>query len=430
MSSLRAVLLCLACVALSACTPMLVQVLKQDPRDPDRYHLVPVAELAGAATVSRAGRALALRLPYQLQPGDVIQTGPDAVARIRYPDGNQIVLDVNTRVRLGSLFVEFGRILARVRGFFEAESENVVAGVEGTEFVFRVSGDRSTSVTVLDGAVLCRSRTQSWAPVRLRRGERFDLFAGAPRPEKRFSARDELDEIGQWIRRIEGGVPAWPVPGRDEGFCCTDGRIVETGRERCRGQFHTERAEAERACRIDQRGFCCDDGRVFESGREQCGGRFFPDRGSAEKFCRPPQEDGYCCSDGDVYRTSREHCRGRFYVERAEAERACQVGRRGFCCDDGRVFESGREQCRGRFFADRRTAEKYCTPPPESGYCCSDGEVFPSTREQCRGRFHRDRAGANAACKRAVDPRIRIPPPRPPPYEIVPRREPAVPEIR
>lgn len=464
---LRPALLCLVCLTLAGCTPMLVQVLKQDPRDPDRYLHAQPAELAGAATVYRGGRALPVSLPYQLQPGDVVQTGSDAVARIRYPEGHQIILDVNTRARLGSFFIEFGRILARARGFFEAESENVVAGVEGTEFVFQVPGDRSALVTVLDGAVVCRSKTQSWAPVRLRRGERFHLFPNTTLPDKRSVTSGELEDIRRWIRRVDDEVPDTPGPPR-QGYCCADGRLFEAGRDQCRGRFFAERgaaeelcgpaaetgyccsdgevrrttrercrggflfeqAAAERACQIDRRGFCCVEGQVFETSRERCRGRFFADRGAAKEACRPPPETGYCCSDGEVLRTSRERCRGRFSFELAEAERVCKRDRLGFCCADGRVFETSREQCGGRFFPDRGSAEKYCRPPAEPGYCCSDGEVSKSTRDLCRGTFYRDPAEAKTACRRPIDPRLRVPPPRMRPYEIVPPRELAAPDIR
>ena len=128
--------------------PSLVTVMKEDPRDATRYVRLGSAALAGEATVYRDGRRLPVSLPYELLPGDVIETGPSAVAVVHFPDGNKIILDSNTRARLGSFYVEFGRILARVKGFFEAESENITAGVEGTEFVFEVTRDRSIAVTV------------------------------------------------------------------------------------------------------------------------------------------------------------------------------------------------------------------------------------------------------------------------------------------
>lgn len=391
---LRAALLLLACLVLPGCTPMLVEVLQQDPRDPDRYVRARSAELVGA-TVYRGGRALPVKLPYSLQPGDVLQTGPDAVARIRLPEGHEIILDVDTRARLGSFFIEFGRILARVRGFFEAESENVVAGVEGTEFVFEVPRDRSVFVTVLDGAVVCRSKTGGYPPVRLRRGQMFLAHSNAALPEKRLATPAELDDIRNWIRRIEDTVPQTPVPPRQ--------------------------------------GFCCADDRVFESSRERCRGRYFAERRAAEASCQPPRpESGYCCSSGEVFRTVSERCKGSFHVEQNEAERACQRARRGFCCADGRVFESGREQCGGRFFAERDAAEASCRPPrPEFGYCCSDGEVSRSTREQCRGSFHRDPGTARSACRpRPADPPRRFAPRRTLPDETIAPKPPEVPDIR
>jgi hypothetical protein len=391
---LRTALLLIACLGLFGCAPMLVQVLKQDPRDPEQFVRVQPAELAGAATLLRGGRALPVRLPYQLQPGDVIQTGSDAVARIRLPEGHEIVLDVNTRIRLGSFLVEFGRILARARGFFEAESENVVAGVEGTEFVFQVPRDRSVLVTVLDGAVVCRSKTNSWAPVRLRRGEHFESSPYAALPDKRPATAGELEDIRRWVRRVEGSVPAWPVPERH--------------------------------------GYCCADGRVFEASREQCRGRFFAERGAADESCQPPGPDfGYCCSDGEVFRAARERCRGDFYLEQAEAERACRRARPGYCCADGRVFEASREQCRGRFFAERGAADESCRPRPETGYCCSDGQVFDSTREQCKGSFHLNRGEARNACQpRTIDPRRQPPRLRPISYEIITPKAPSTPDIK
>lgn len=282
-------LLLLACLALSGCAPMLVQALKQDPRDPQqRYQRVPAAELAGVATVIRAGRPVPLHLPYQLQPGDVIQTGADAAAVVRLPEGHEIVLDANTRVRLGSFFVEFGRIFARVRGFFEAESDNVVAGVEGTEFSFEVARDRGVSVVVLGGTVLCRSKSRSWAAFRLRRGELFrSPWPNVLRPEVRPATPAELEDLRQWVRRVDAGTPPVAPPPRATGYCCVDGRVFEASRERCPGGFHGDRA-------------------------------------AAQAQCRPPLEPGYCCTDGQISQTTRERCTGRFYTDAREARAGCR----------------------------------------------------------------------------------------------------------
>ncbi len=81
-----------------------------------------------------------------------------------------VTLDESTRVRLGSLEVFFGRILANVRGLFETTSDNVVAGVEGTSHLFEVARNRDVRGGGR-GRVTCRPRTAGWAPFRLHPGQ-------------------------------------------------------------------------------------------------------------------------------------------------------------------------------------------------------------------------------------------------------------------
>jgi len=376
--------LVLVCLTLCGCGPALVRVMKEDPRDNTRYLRLSSAELGGEATVYRGGRRLPVSLPYQLQPGDVIETGPDAVAVVRFPEGNEIILDSNTRVRLGSFFVEFGRILARVQGLFEAESENVTAGVEGTEFVFEVTRDRAVAVTVLDGTVVCRSKIRSWQ-VHLSQGEFFySQHPNLVNPGKRSAMPKELDDIRRWIKKIEEST----------------------------GQLKPET------------GYCCMRGELFQSTRENCKGRFFLDEAQARNACPSsiPEKLGYCCSGGRVYRTTAESCRGVFASTEAEAYRRCPDAQQGYCCRDGRVTETSRSGCAGSFFTDYDEAMKNCRPKPETGYCCMRGELFQSTRENCKGSFFRDEAEARKACRSIVP--LPMPPIKPKLYE--PYRPPVI----
>jgi hypothetical protein len=202
--------------------PSLVTVMKEDPRDTSRYLRLSSAELAGEVTVYRDGSRLPVSLPYELLPGDVIETGPGAAAVVHFPDSNKIILDSNTRARLGSFFVEFGRVLARVKGFFEAESENITAGVEGTEFVFEVTRDRSVAVTVLDGTVVCRSKIRSWQE-RLSASEIFySRHPNLVNPGRRPATSKELDDIRRWMKKIEESTePAQPEPGKSPPLLIT-----------------------------------------------------------------------------------------------------------------------------------------------------------------------------------------------------------------
>lgn len=285
-----ALILLLGLLALTGCAPTLVQVWKQDPRDPGRYMRV---SAPGAVTVFRGGRPIAGSAPQVLQPGDVVETGPEAAAVIRFPEGHEIVLDEETRVRLGSFIVEFGRLLARARGFFEVESENVVAGVEGTEFVFQAARrDRSVAVTLLEGSVVCRSKIGAWAPLRLRPRERFaSAYPHSAAPEKRPATAEEMDEIRRWVRRIDASFPP-PPPVPLIGYCCADGSVFPASRERCPGQYFADRGIAEMRCRrAPEEGYCCADGRIFASTRQRCWGSFHSDPAQARRACRPVRQE-------------------------------------------------------------------------------------------------------------------------------------------
>ncbi|ATE58787.1 FecR domain-containing protein [Thauera sinica] len=288
----RAFAVLLACLVLAGCAPLLVDVMREDPQRPGRYLPYGGAEWAGAVQVSRGGRPLAARLPAALQPGDVVQTGADAFAVIRYPDGGEIMLDRNTRVRTGSLFVEFGRILARVRGLFEVETENVVTGVEGTEYVLQVARGGALKIVVLDGVVVCRSRTGRWSPVRLQRGEMLvSDYPDRTAPRVQRAPLKDWEEASRWSSGL--GVRQ-PEPVRT-GYCCESGRLRRGRQEDCRGFFSTSEREAAARCE-----------------------RARPDEA----------QTGYCCSGGRVDTTTRARCeagKGSFHADAAEARRACRV---------------------------------------------------------------------------------------------------------
>jgi hypothetical protein len=304
-------------------------------------------------------------------------------------------------VRLGSLFVEIGRILVRARGLFEVDTENVVAGVEGTEYVLQFAPDRSVKVIVFDGVVVCRSPTGSWSPIRLRGGEAFvSEYPNRSAPLVRPASREEWEHARVWVY----GSETRP----EEGYCCEDGKVSRTIRSRCAGRFFFDRNAAYEECRPPvESGYCCEEGKVFPSTRIRCArvkGRFIEDGNEAERACRPRPEEGYCCIDGMVRRSTQDACRGFFSRSEKEAVVRCESLREGYCCSDGKVSRETRNRCTGRFFLDRDAAYEECRPPVQSGYCCDEGKVFPTTRDRClrvKGRFYDDRKEAEHACRTA-----------------------------
>ncbi len=108
-----------------------------------------------------------------VRQGDQVRTGPESGVRLLLGGSAVVDLGANTSMvvtRAGTsssetkIKVWSGRLWARVSSLFgnnakfEVESPNAVAGVRGTEFIFDVSPDGGTEVTVLDGSVAVTAR--------------------------------------------------------------------------------------------------------------------------------------------------------------------------------------------------------------------------------------------------------------------------------
>jgi FecR protein len=422
--------------------PSLVMVMRADPADPARYIGVFGRDLSDAVAIYREGRGLVADVPQFLQRGDEIETSVDVVAVIRYPAGN-VYIAAATRARIGSLDVLFGKVFARVRGLFSVESQNVVAGVEGTEFAFEVAGDGTVHVTVLDGAVRCSSRTLNWNAVHLARDQAFAATDSTRDPRVAQADPVELAQLRSWVRRVDDAIalptppspspqpptpsppptpppppiisvpPLPPAPPAQFGYCCEAGRVFATTLGGCRGNLYDTQAEAYRQCRPVTRGYCCANGQVFPSVREECRGIFSLDQARAQASCaqppwQPPPQDqpGFCCSKGEVTTTTRDRCHGYFFADEASARKRCAPPQLGYCCVGGQLLQTNREQCRGSFFTDLAGARRGCVAPPEQGYCCSGGRVSQTTRDRCAGTFSRVQDEAQRMCKR--EPEIRI----------------------
>ena len=154
----------------SALPPIqLWQIAREVPGADPRWQRVD-ADRPGVR-VWRGGREIAVRRLMALQPGDEIETGQSVAAVVRFHDAGDTLVLNGTRVRIGSLEVLFGRVFALLRNRFTVSSQTVVAGVEGTRFLFEVGRDRAVHVAVADGVVVCSSPAGAWVPVRLRSNE-------------------------------------------------------------------------------------------------------------------------------------------------------------------------------------------------------------------------------------------------------------------
>jgi hypothetical protein len=235
---------------------------------------------AVGVNVHRGGVDVAPRPGLLLMPGDDIRTGA-GVAVVLQVEAGELVVDEQSSVRLGSLEVFFGRVFASLRGLFIVRSETLEAANDGTRYVFEVSGARATRLTVVDGAVNCRSRTGSWGAVRVdpRQALEVDYLGKAPRvmPADPSAA----------VTRFESIRSAQPAPVA--GFCCANGTVTPSMSNQCGGTFEILKSVAEYACRPKPPPtvWCCVSTNVVrEVGAPQCPReRTFPSEAEARRSC-------------------------------------------------------------------------------------------------------------------------------------------------
>ena len=103
-----------------------------------------------------------------LYAGDEITTAPDTQMTILFLDNraenqNEVEIDSNSRIQLGSLFTWLGRVIVEVRSRFTTKTPTCTYGVRGTEFELVVTSDGSNTMRVLEGEVSAQSTNISRA---------------------------------------------------------------------------------------------------------------------------------------------------------------------------------------------------------------------------------------------------------------------------
>ena len=262
------------------------QIAREVPGADPRWQRADAAK--AGVRVWRGGSEIRVERLMTLLPGDEIETAANAAVVLRFREAGDLLVLERTRVKIGSLEVFFGRVFAVLRNKFSVSSETVVAGVEGTRFLFEVDRNRAVHVAVADGAVVCSSPQGAWAPVRLRANE--SLLANYPsrvRPQVGSADTRELSGYEALSREVSRAPEA--------GWCCRDGQVTPSWSDRCGGIFDTDRADAVRQCRPpapDPVGWCCRDGRVIRSTKNECEGargQFFDSEARAAA-CYPRQQ--------------------------------------------------------------------------------------------------------------------------------------------
>src|SRR5712692_1975847 len=155
----------------------------------------------GAVTITRNSLPETARTGMLLYAGDEIATGSDAQLSILFLDNsaekrNEVLIDANSRIQLGSVFTWLGRILVRVKGAFETRTPTSKLGVSGTEFDVTVLPDSSSTIKILEGKVsvepapLTRSSAIEFVPERVLRFQNAGFSA-----QERLGSQSRMDFV-------------------------------------------------------------------------------------------------------------------------------------------------------------------------------------------------------------------------------------------
>ena len=153
-----------------------------------------------------------------LQPGDALWTGPDAAAVISYPSGARAYIYPNTRVRIGSIIDDIGKVFVKVKGAFKVQTNFVTAGSEGTQYWVDVQALDQVKVVVVEGVVRLSSNAAIW-PARALSGNEQAQLSGANGPVQGPANAADIRRETDWVNRMDRLVPVptsispWAVLG-------------------------------------------------------------------------------------------------------------------------------------------------------------------------------------------------------------------------
>ena len=181
-----------------------------------------VLNVVGSVELLHEGRIDHVNGGEQMLPGDVLSTGANAFAMLRFEDGSRALVPSDSRVQLlvsqrrhMRLKLLAGRVESRVtpvaQRAYEIETRRGVLGVRGTHFVVRDDGDR-ISLEVMQGAVSALTTGPAARPELVRGGFGATLpaeFSAQTRtllPAPVFGERD-----GVLVARDTRRVTAQPV---------------------------------------------------------------------------------------------------------------------------------------------------------------------------------------------------------------------------
>jgi hypothetical protein len=185
-------------------------------------------------------------------------------------------------------------------------------------------------------------------------------------------------------------------------WCCHDGKVVETTKEKCAeagGTYYATEAEAVKACQ-QVIGWYCSGGKVSQGTQAQArqvGAAWYTTEAEANRACM-----GWYCSGGNVYpgtQSQAAQAGAAWYTTQAEATKACEQA--CWCCTSGRYGQTTTDACAkmgGTCYSTQSRAAAGCQP---LGWFCSGSKVYQGTASQAAqagATWYTTQADATKAC--------------------------------
>jgi beta-lactam-binding protein with PASTA domain len=160
--------------------------------------------------VIRDGATVATRLRMSLQRDDEIVTGAEIRAVIGFAAGYEVIVApearmviVNPRILLRRGWAYVRSTVGTVREAFRVDTEYLIAGTEGTEFLMQVDPLEHVTLTVAAGAVRVESKTQRFEPVVYPQYYQATYQGDSPPLRVRRLAPQELEPLVAWVREMD-----------------------------------------------------------------------------------------------------------------------------------------------------------------------------------------------------------------------------------
>jgi beta-lactam-binding protein with PASTA domain len=165
--------------------------------------------------VFRKGQQVKTEQGMGLRIGDTITTDESSSAVIEFSPQVQVFLTPGTQVQIGTLTLNFGKVLViiqeKFKKVFEVKTEDVTAGPTSTVFSVAKKAGGPTTVAVINGTVKLNSPAHAWPEVSLERQKQAIAYRGK-RPEIEPVPRADFNTVVAWANRSEALVrPSQPT---------------------------------------------------------------------------------------------------------------------------------------------------------------------------------------------------------------------------